>query len=174
MFHLSVSPEELIIRSVVTYLVFLVLLRVFGKREVGQFTLYDLVFILLVANALQPAMTGPDTSLGGGLLILGTLVLVNFLLGLGRIYGPPGVRRLLAPQPTVIAKDGRWLEASLRREGLTLEDCEMALREHGLEDVGDIEEAVLEPDGTISVIPKAGSKRARPVRRRVRMLRPHR
>ena len=71
LFHFGVPFWQLIVRSAVIYLVLLAALRLFGKREVGQFTLYDLVLILLVANAVQPAMTGPDASLGGGMIIIG-------------------------------------------------------------------------------------------------------
>ena len=75
----SVNVLELVVRAVVVYAALLIALRVFGKREVGQFTLYDLVFVLLVANALQPAMTGPDSSLTGGLVLIAALVLANLL-----------------------------------------------------------------------------------------------
>src|SRR4029077_5036394 len=77
----TVPRWELVIRAVVTYVALLVALRLFGKREVGQFTLYDLVFILLVANALQPAITGPDTSVVGGLVLIVALVGLNYLIG---------------------------------------------------------------------------------------------
>ncbi|HEV3232600.1 MAG TPA: DUF421 domain-containing protein, partial [Candidatus Dormibacteraeota bacterium] len=69
---------ELMARSTVIYLALLIGLRWFGRREVGQFTLFDLVLILLVANAVQPAMTGPDASLTGGLVIIVTLLVLNF------------------------------------------------------------------------------------------------
>ena len=71
---------EVILRNVVIYLVFLLALRLFGKREVGQFTLFDLALLLLVANAVQPAMTGPDNSLIGGPVLLVVLFLVNRLV----------------------------------------------------------------------------------------------
>src|SRR5207237_7923113 len=77
----SIPAWELVLRAALIYGALLVALRLFGKREVGQFTLFDLVFILLVANALQPAITGPDTSLGGGLILIVTLVALNFLVG---------------------------------------------------------------------------------------------
>ena len=67
----GVPPLELALRAVVIYVVLLAALRIFGKREVGQFTLFDLVLVLLVANAVQPAITGPDSSLGGGIVIWG-------------------------------------------------------------------------------------------------------
>jgi uncharacterized membrane protein YcaP (DUF421 family) len=145
-----VTPWELALRSVLIYLALLVALRLFGKREVGQFTLYDLVLILLVANAVQPAMTGPDTSLGGGLVIIVTLILLNFVIG--RLDRLGLFHRLLEPEPTIIVRNGRYLDRNLRREGVEREEVESAIREHGLEGVSDVQMAVLEPDGTISIV----------------------
>src|SRR5579864_9538056 len=96
----SVNVLELAIRGVVIYMALLVALRVFGKREVGQFTMYDLVFILLVANALQPAITGPDTSLVGGLVLVVALVGTNYVVG--RLDSMPRLHHLFTPAPTVI------------------------------------------------------------------------
>src|SRR5437588_6752722 len=93
LFDLGEPVWALIVRSVVIYLVLLLGMRFFGKREVGQFTLFDLVFVLLVANAVQPAMTGPDQSLGGGLVIIVTLLLVNFVISFLRLR-VPGFGRL--------------------------------------------------------------------------------
>jgi len=150
---LGVPWWELVVRSVLIYAAFFIGLRLFGKREIGQFTLFDLVLILLVANALQPAITGPDTSLLGGVIIIVTLLLLNRAVAVLRVYSPL-LDRLIEPQPTLVAKDGRWIMDRLRREDLSLQDCEMALREHGIDNVQDVKLAVLEEDGTISVVPK--------------------
>ncbi|HLA65151.1 MAG TPA: YetF domain-containing protein [Candidatus Saccharimonadales bacterium] len=170
MWQLHVPVWELMARSTLIYLVLLAALRLFGKREVGQFTLMDLVVILLVANAVQPAMTGPDTSLTGGLLIIATLVALNRLLGLARAH-LPWVERLLQSPPRVLARNGKWIRAALAKEELSLEDCEMAIREHGIDDVSQVELAVLEADGMISVVPKEGSLRPQRQRPRVRIVR---
>jgi len=123
----------------------------FGKREVGQFTLFDLVFILLVANALQPSMTGPDTSVLGGLILIVALVGMNFLIG--RLDNLPRFHRLFTPAPAVIMRDGKYLSDVMRREGVDQEEVEMAIREHGIADAKEVQLAVLEADGTISVVP---------------------
>lgn len=171
MWDLHVAAWELIVRSTVVYLALLVALRLFGKREVGQFTLIDLVLILLVANAVQPAMTGPDASLTGGLLIIATLVLVNRAIAFGRARIPL-LQRLLESPPTVLARDGKWIAEALDHEELSIEDCEMAMREHGIADVAEVELAVLEADGMISVVPRDRSivGRRRPRVRVVRRL----
>ncbi len=133
------------------YFGLLLALRLFGKREVGQFTLFDLVLVLLVANAIQPAMTGPDTSLGGGFVIIATLFGIN--VGIAWLRGRSEiVQALTEPRPTIIARDGHWLHPALRREGISREDLGMVLREHDLDSVADVALAVLEPDGTISVL----------------------
>ena len=151
MFQFGIEPWQLVVRSVVIYTGMLVALRLFGKREVGQFTLYDLVLILLVANAVQPAMTGPDNSLAGGLVIIVTLVAVNLLIA--RLDRWHLFHRIFAPQPTVIIRNGHYLPDKLRREGVTEDECESAIREHGLAGVSDVQLGVLEPDGSISIVP---------------------
>jgi uncharacterized membrane protein YcaP (DUF421 family) len=165
-FSFGVPWWQIVLRTVVIYLAFLLALRLFGKREIGQFSLSDLVLILLAANAVQPAMTGPDTSLVGGLVIVAALFVVNVGLSWLRLHNRRA-REFLEGHPTVIAKDGQWFTRIMEREGIDADEATMALREHGLEKVDDVELAVLEVDGTISVVPKeAGSLRRG--RRRVR------
>jgi len=144
------------LRSAIIYLIFLAGLRLFGKREVGQFTFFDLALVLLLANALQPAMTGPDTSVGAGLVIVVVLFAINLLISRLRLKSLL-MRRLLEGRPTVILQHGAWIESALRHEGLDTEDAMMALREHGLDTVTDVELAVLETDGSISVVPTDGT-----------------
>lgn len=149
---------DLAFRAALVYLVLLLGFRLTGKREVGQFTLFDLVFVLLVSNAVQPAITGPDVSLAGGLVIVAALLAVNALVAQLRLRSPL-VRRLMEGHPTVIAREGRWLPEALRREGLSEEDCLMAMREHGVQDVREVALAILETDGTISILTGGGPLR---------------
>jgi uncharacterized membrane protein YcaP (DUF421 family) len=154
MWHLGAPFWQLGLRAVIIYVAFLAALRVFGKREVGQFTIFDLVLILLVANAVQPAITGPDASVTGGAIIMAALFGVNALIALVRVRSSGHLRQFLEGQPAVIAQDGHWLPNVMHHEGVDLEDATMALREHGLADVSEVELAVLEVDGSISVVPK--------------------
>jgi uncharacterized membrane protein YcaP (DUF421 family) len=137
----------------------LVALRIFGKREVGQFTLYDLVFILLVANALQPAITGPDTSLGGGIVLVLALVLTN--AGVGWLDRFPRFHRLVAAPPAVIIKDGEYLLDVMKKEGIDQQEVETAMREHGVAEVKEVALGVLEPDGSISIVAPGNATRTR-------------
>lgn len=170
MWELQLPAWELVVRATAIYLAVLVALRLFGKREVGQFTLIDLVLILLLANAVQPAMTGPDTSLTGGLVIIVTLILVNRAIALARAK-LPFVARLVESAPTELARDGAWVPEALEREELSVDDVTMAIREHGLTDVSEVKLAVLEGDGMISVVPLDPSKVGHRRRPRARIVR---
>ena len=123
--------------------------------------MFDLVFILLVANALQPAITGPDSSLVGGLVLIVALVVTNFAVG--RLADVPQLHRLFSPPPAVIVRNGQYMLRTMRREGVRPDEVEMAAREHGVKDVAEVELCVLEEDGTMSIVAK-GSK-SRPKRR---------
>ncbi len=164
LFRFGVAPWQLVVRSAAIYLTLLAALRIFGKREVGQFTLYDLVLILLVANAVQPAMTGPDASLGGGMVIIGSLVLLNVLIARADRYRL--FHHLFTPGPALIIKDGQLLTNRLRREGVSADEVEAAVREHGLSGVSEVKMGVLEEDGTISIVPTSSPSSR--TRRRVR------
>jgi uncharacterized membrane protein YcaP (DUF421 family) len=152
MWQLSVPPGEIVVRTTIIYLLFLVSLRVSGKRQLWQFTLFDIALVLLAANALQPAMTGPDQSVTGGLIIIVTIFSLNRLVAEARLR-IPFVRRLLEFEPTVIGRDGQWLMDELEKQGLDGDDVDAALREHGLERVDQVKLAMLEEDGSISIVP---------------------
>lgn len=165
MWQLGAPPLELIARTLIVYVVFFGALRLSGKRELGQFTLFDLALVLLAANAVQPAVTGPDTSIPGGTIILATIFTTN--RGVAELRTRvPFVRRLLEFQATVVGRDGLWLTDVMDREGLDTEDVEAALREHGLESVDEVRLATLEEDGSISIVPVDQSNEARARRRR--------
>ncbi|WP_038038653.1 DUF421 domain-containing protein [Thermorudis peleae] len=153
MWHLQIPAWEIAVRSLLIYFALLLGLRLFGKRQVGQFTLFDLALVLLVANAVQPAMTGPDSSLTGGLIIIAVLLLANWVVSRLLFLAPP-LRHVLEPTPTILAQNGKWIPSALAREGIDQEEAEMAIREHELSDVSETQLVVLEPDGSISVVPK--------------------
>jgi uncharacterized membrane protein YcaP (DUF421 family) len=157
MWELSIPWQELVARSVLVYALFLFVLRISGKRELGQFTIFDLALVLLAANAMQPAITGPDASVPGAAVIIATLFALNTAVAFAR-QRSAAVRRLLEPQPTTIAEDGKWIPAALAREGLDDDDVDAALREHGIDSIDEVRKAVLERDGSISVVPRDGGQ----------------
>ena len=167
-FQLGIPWWHLVLRAVIIYVVFFIGLRLFGKRELGQFTTFDLVLVLLIANALQPAITGPDNSVTGGAIIVAILLVFN--RGVAWVRNRwPWFDALIEPPPTVVVQDGQISQPALEKEGLSETDVEMAIREHGVDKLSDVKQAVLENDGSISVVTKGTGERYRR-RRRVRFL----
>lgn len=152
MFHLEVSGWSIAARTAVVYLALLAGLRLAGKRELGQMTPFDLVVIMLIANAVQNATVGPDTSLTGGLIAAGVLILSNYGVAWVR-ERVPWLRRAVEGSPTLLINGGKFVQAHLRREGLDEDEVMMAIREHGLTDTKEVRMAVLEVDGSISIVP---------------------
>ena len=154
-FDLSIPLWELVLRTAVVYITVLGLLRLAGKRELGQMTPADLVVILIIANAVQNSMNGGDVSLIGGLVSAATLVGGNLLVGrFGRYL--PIIGRLIVEEPTLLVQDGKPIVENLKHEHVDVAEVEMAAREHGISDLDEVAAAVLEIDGSISIIPKAG------------------
>ena len=149
--HLSVSPLALVARTAGAYFAMLFGFRLFGKRELGQVTVFDVAVILLIANGVQNAMVGPDTSLVGGLIVAGSLLMMNFVVARLRIVDRL-FRHLVEGQPDVLIADGRWHERIMRREGLDHDEVEAAMRANGVLEVAKVRLAVLETNGNISVV----------------------
>lgn len=139
-------------RTAAVYVAVLAGLRLGGRREVGQLTPFDLVVVLLVANAVQNAMVGANTTLVGGLVSAATLLVVNAVVARLRLRSPR-LLHLVEGTPVVLVHHGEWVSQNLRREGLTEDEVLAALREHGeVADVTHVEMAVLEADGSVSVV----------------------
>lgn len=165
----SVPLWEIVFRTVIVYIVVFALLRVAGKRELGQMSVTDLVVILVIANAVQNSLNAGDVSLTGGLVSAVTLVAMNLLLDrFGRRL--PFFRRFVVEEPTLLLQDGKPLEENMEHEGIVLDEIEMSAREHGIADLKDVSAAILEADGSISIIPKEGGK-IRRSHRRIRQFR---
>ena len=141
----------IVLRTLVVYFFILAGFRVSGKREVGQLAPFDFALILLIANAVQNAMVGPDTSLLGGLVAAAVLLLVNFLLG-RLAANNRKVEQLLRGRARILVNRGKIDDDNLKDEGITHQELMQALRENGCGTVHDCRLAVLEVDGTISVI----------------------
>src|SRR4029079_4569912 len=118
-----------VLRTLVVYVALLFGLRIAGKRELGQMSPFDLVVVLLIANAVQNAMVGSDTSLTGGLVAATALLAINWVVGRLRLrYG--WFERHIRGSATLLVNNGQFIEAHLRHEGLDTEDVYMAMREH--------------------------------------------
>ena len=137
------------LRTTIVYLVILLGVRLSGKREVGQMTPFDLTLLLLLSNAVQNAMTGPDTSVLGGVIAASTLLVLNYLIA-ELSGGNRRFRRLVQGQPSLLVHDGQVIAAHMAREHVTMDALQQALREHGIANYHDVALAVLEVDGSIS------------------------
>jgi len=140
---------QIALRTGVIYLVVLIGVRLSGKREVGQMTPFDLTLLLLLSNAVQNAMTGPDTSLLGGVIAASTLLILNYFVG--TLSGVNrGFRRLVQGEPSLLVHDGQAMEMQMAKEHVSMDELYRAMREHGIADIHDVALAVLEVDGSIS------------------------
>lgn len=148
---METSLLEVIWRTAAVYAFLFIILRLMGKREISQFTPFDLVLLLILANGVQNAMVGSNSSLAGGFAAALTLLTVNFLLNLV-LARQVRLRHWLEGTPTLLLRHGRIEWQALKREHLDREDLMTAIREHGLEAVDEVDLAVLELDGSISVI----------------------
>src|SRR5450759_5696888 len=140
-------------RSVIVLVALVAGIRIFGKQDVGGLTLIDLVMVLLLGNAVQNAMTNGSGNLGVGLVSAGVLLVLDRLMGF-LFVRRPWIEKKLLGEPTVIGANGRLDERIMRREDVERDDVLAAVRQMGLSELSQMRLAVLEPDGTISIIPR--------------------
>src|SRR5512146_706435 len=114
---------QIILRTLIIYLVILLGLRLSGKREVGQMTPFDLTLLLLLSNAVQNAMTGPDTSLIGGVVAAFTLLALNYFVA-ELSGGNRRFRRLIQGSPSLLVHDGKIIEAHMAREHVSYDELQ--------------------------------------------------
>ena len=142
---------EIAARTSAIYVLVLLGIRLTGKREVGQMTPFDLTLLLLLSNSVQNAMTGPDTSLLGGAVAASVLLIMNYFLA--RVSGfNRHVRTVIEGSPTLLIHNGQLLVAHCEKEHVSVDEVQRALREHGVAGIAEVALAVLEVDGSISVL----------------------
>jgi uncharacterized membrane protein YcaP (DUF421 family) len=151
MWNFTETLIEIVLRTAVVYFVILIGIRLTGKREIGQMTPFDLALLLLISNAVQNAMTGPDTSVSGGIVAAVTLLALNAAVT-RLVWKNRKVRRVVEGSPTLLIRHGKILHEHLEKEKVTSDTLTQALREHGVASVEDVSIAVLEIDGSISVL----------------------
>ncbi len=155
LFALSMPWWEFVLRAVVVYVVVLAMVRLSGKRTIGQFTPFDLLVVVLLGTAVQNSLIGKDTSLLGGLILAATLIGLNWLAGLATSRSRVA-ERLLEGSPVLLVRDGEVYADALRSQHLSRDDLEEILRQQGCQRVEGVKLAVLETNGRISVIPRGG------------------
>jgi uncharacterized membrane protein YcaP (DUF421 family) len=143
---------EIILRSVVVYLDILAAFRLAGKRHISQLSLLDFALILLISNAVQNAMVGNDSSLLGGIVAAMSLLATNLILT-RFVLGNKTSKDFFIGEPKLLVRHGTVIKSTLAHEALSEDDLNEAIREHGFETLKDVCTAILELDGSISIIP---------------------
>ncbi len=142
---------QIVIRALAVYLFMILAIRIFGKKELAQLSVIDLVFILLISNSVQNAMVGPDTSLEGGLIAATALFAANFTLK-KILYRNKTISSLVQGESKVLIYKGVINKSNCHEAEITTEELGAAVREHGAGSISEVNLAMLEVDGNISVI----------------------
>ncbi|HSH53933.1 MAG TPA: YetF domain-containing protein [Methylotenera sp.] len=150
MFNMSVPWWELVLRGLVVYAFLIVLLRLTGKRQIGQLSPFDLVLLLILSNAVQNSMNAGDNSLIGGLISATTLIAVNYLMGLVT-FKSKKVEEFIEGRPQVLIHQGELFEDVMTDAKLTRHELDSTLRQSGYFEIKDIKLAILENNGNVTV-----------------------
>jgi uncharacterized membrane protein YcaP (DUF421 family) len=139
------------LKSIAVYVFIVAAIRVFGKKEFAQLSVVDVVFILLISNSVQTAMVGEDTSLTGGLVAALALFAMNYIFK--RItLGSESISKVIDGEPILLIYNGQVRPNALKEASISLEQLKAVVREHGVEEVSDVNLAIFEVDGNISVL----------------------
>ncbi len=142
---------HIIISTTGVYLFIILALRILGKTELAQLSITDLIFVLLISNAVQNAMVGADTSLGGGILAASVLFVINFIFKKLK-YKFPKLRKVLEGEPVILIHNGKIIESNCQKNNISKEELLQAIREHGSHTIEEVDSLILESDGNISVV----------------------
>ncbi len=151
LFQSAVHPAELVIRGTAIYLGLVLVFRFLLRRDLGSLGMPDVLFIVLVADASQNAMAGQYRSITDGAVLIGTLVFWNIVLD-WLAYRSPTFRKLVESQPLPLIRNGRWVRRNLKSQWITTDEVRAKLRERGIEEIGNIRLATLEPDGELGIL----------------------
>ncbi|HZC69298.1 MAG TPA: YetF domain-containing protein [Jatrophihabitans sp.] len=147
---LGVSVGDKVVRTAAVYAGLAILLRVAGKRNLAQLNSFDLIVVLLISNVVQNALIGPDDSVTGAFIGAGVLLILNATV-VRFVHRFDWAVRAFEGCDVALVKDGRFVDNSLRSQGLRRADVETALRAQGADGPADVAEATLSPGGSIVV-----------------------
>ena len=160
----------IVLKSISVYVFIIVAIRLFGKKELSQLSIIDLVFILLISNSVQNAMVGSDSSLQGGIAAALGLFLCNYIFRFFLLRSKK-FSKAMQGEEIVIVLNGKLLQDGLKRAGMTEEELEMIIREHNVKNIENADLIVLEVDGNVSVITSDFSKKTIKRRKRPQLMR---
>ena len=148
---------DVVLRATAMFAVVYILLRLLGKRELGQMTPFDFVTVVVIGDLIQQGITHNDFSITGATLAISTFAFWSLVLGWASYLFPPA-RKFLDGEPKLIVRDGQILDGAMRHDRLTREEVESEMRLAGIARVEDVAYAVLEPVGKISFVKKSGGE----------------
>jgi len=144
---------DIVLRATVTFAALYLLLRLLGKREIGQLTPFELVVIVVMGDLVQQGVTHNDFSLTGSILAIATFAFWALVMSWAT-YLSPRLETLLDGRPQVVIRNGELIQANLRRDRMTLAEVEAEMRLAGIAQMKDVAWAILETQGKISFIRK--------------------
>jgi uncharacterized membrane protein YcaP (DUF421 family) len=150
MFNLALPVAEKMLRPAVVYIFLVVVLRIFGKRELAQLNPFDLVVLLSLSNTVQNAIIGDDNTITGGLIGAFTLLAINYFV-VRFVFKHRRLDQIIEGTPTVLIEKGRLDRDALAKELLTESELNVVAHRQGFDSLDDIEEAVIEPGGTFFI-----------------------
>jgi uncharacterized membrane protein YcaP (DUF421 family) len=142
---------EIIIRTVVIFFFILILTRAMGKKELSELTAFELILLVTIGDLVQQGVTQEDQSLTGAMLAVGTLGLLIVSLS-WLSFRWRRIRRVIRGLAVVVVRDGKPIDEAMKLERLTIDEVIEGAREQGIDDLGKVKMAVLEPDGKFSFI----------------------
>jgi len=149
----GVSLLEKIVRPLIVYIFLLTGLRLAGRRELAQLNSFDLVVLLMLSNTVQNAIIGNDNSVTGGIIGAATLLIANTLL-VKFLYRHPRWSRWLEGRAIYLVRNGKLVKKEMARQAISREELEETIRKQGLDKLSEVEECILEINGTITVVAK--------------------
>ena len=158
MWTMTVPWWELIVRSLIVYVFLLLLIRLTGKRQVGQLAPFDLILLLVLSNAVQNAMNGGDNSVQAGLISAVTLVALNYGIGYAT-FRSKRLEALIEGRPQMLIHNGKLYQDVMEQQRLTQHELDAALRRQGVSSIGHVHMAMIENNGEITVQLKSESRR---------------
>jgi uncharacterized membrane protein YcaP (DUF421 family) len=145
------SYLDIVVRSIYVYFFMVIALRIFGKKELSQLNASDIVLILLISNAVQNAMVGNDVSLEGGIIAAFSLFLINYIFKKVMLRFK-FIKDLIQEKPEILIHDGKIDFKTVSKLGITSDELDEVIREHGVENYKYVKLAMLEINGSISII----------------------
>lgn len=147
---------DIVARAAVMFFVLYVLLRIMGKRELGQLTPFELVVMIVLGDLIQQGVTHNDFSLTGAVLAISTFAFLAVAMS-WLTYLSPRAEKLLDGEPRIVIRNGELLKENLRRDRMTQSEVESEMRLAGIANMDQVAWAILEPQGKISFFKKDGS-----------------